>query len=63
MTKKETAFKNWENNRDAENIAYEAWLGHDKENKKLWKKYMDRGNESRRLYSIYLKSAAKEGNK
>ena len=33
---------------------------HDKENKKLWQKYMDRGNESRRLYAIYLKEAKEE---
>ena len=62
MTKKETAFRNWENNRENENITYEAWSAHDKENKKLWQKYMDRGNESRRLYAIYLK-AVKEENK
>jgi hypothetical protein len=63
MTKRETAFRNWENNRENENITYEAWLAHDKENKKLWQKYMDRGNESRRLYAIYLKEVAKEENK
>ena len=60
MTKKETAFRNWENNRENENITYEAWFAHDKENKKLWQKYMDRGNESRRLYAIYLKEAKEE---
>lgn len=63
MTKKETAFRNWQNNRENENITYQAWFAHDKENKKLWQKYMDRGNESRRLYAIYRKAAAKEENK
>ena len=63
MTKKETAFKNWGLNRENENITYQAWFAHDKENKKLWQKYMDRGNESRRLYAIYRKAAAKEENK
>jgi hypothetical protein len=67
MTKKEKAYQNWENNRlnnrDAENVAYETWLSHDKENKKLWEKFMELSNESRRLYAIYLRERDKEGNK
>lgn len=67
MTKKEKAYQNWENNRqnnrENENIAYEAWLAHDKENKKLWEKFMELSNESRQLYAIYLRERDKEGNK
>ena len=67
MTKKEKAYQNWENNRlnnrENENIAYEAWLSHHNENKKLWEKYMELSNESMRLYAIYLRERDKEGNK
>jgi hypothetical protein len=59
----EKAFKNWENNRENETIAYEAWLAHDKENKKLWRKYVKICDISRQCYAAYLRAAAKEENK
>jgi hypothetical protein len=63
MTKKETAGKNWEKSNQNEICAYETWLAHDKENKKLWRKYMKTCDISRQCYAAYLRAVAKEENK